>query len=129
VVCCTAKQARAFFRCNHLEIDMSFKMVAGKTNIFSVVGWDDYTKRMLYISYAYALLMLIGILTYCYVFTNMNTRLGYKDIFKTIFNTLGEAGRSLVHFPYFHFTESGIRTIGLDMCKKQAGGRYTHSIC
>jgi hypothetical protein len=108
---------------------MSFKMVAGKTNIFSLVGWDDYTRRMLYIFYAYALLMLVGILTYCYVFTNMNTRKGYKDIFKTIVDTLSEAGRGLIHFPYLHFTESGIRTIGLDMCKKQAGGMHTRSIC
>ena len=52
----------------------------------------------------------------------MNTRLRYKDIFKVVFETLGEAGRGFVYFPYIHFTDTGIRTIGLDMCKKQAGG-------
>ena len=83
---------------------------------------------MLYISYTYALLILVSILMYCYVFINMNTWLRYKNIFKTIFNTLSKAGRSLVHFPYFHFTKSGICIIGLDMCKKQVRSKYTHSI-
>jgi hypothetical protein len=108
---------------------MSFKMVAGKINLFSLIGWDENTKRKFNLSSAYAWLIRLGILTYCYVFTNMNTRQGYKVIFKDIFDTLREAGRGLIYFPHIHFTDNGIRTIGLDMCKKQASGEYMLCIC
>ena len=84
---------------------------------------------MLYISYAYALLMLISILIYCYVFTNINTWLEYKDIFKIIFNTFSKAKRSLVYFPYFYFTKFKICIISLNIYKKQAKGKYTYNIC
>ncbi|KAH8684403.1 hypothetical protein BGZ60DRAFT_165405 [Tricladium varicosporioides] len=107
IICCTAKQARAYAQCEHLEIDMSFKMVAGKTNLFSFVGWDSLSKR---------------IIPYCYAFTNWNTRPGYKVLFDLLFSTLAEAGRFIIHFPHIHQTSTGLRTIGLDMCKKQAGG-------
>jgi hypothetical protein len=34
----------------------------------------------------------------------------------------------MVHFSYIHNTEAGIKTIGVDMCKKQAGGMYTLNV-
>jgi hypothetical protein len=46
IVCCTTIQAEEFMKCQHLEIDMSFKMVAGQTNLFSLVAWDEGWKRM-----------------------------------------------------------------------------------
>jgi hypothetical protein len=46
IVLCTQKMAIAMLDCIHLEIDMSFKIVAGATNLFSLVGWDVYTKGM-----------------------------------------------------------------------------------
>lgn len=49
IVCCTALQARAYAKCEHIEMDMSFKMVAGKTNLFSLVGWDPCAKRRFYL--------------------------------------------------------------------------------
>jgi hypothetical protein len=103
---------------------MSFKMVAGKVEVFSLAGWDESSKRMLNVCCAYALLIPTGILTYCHVFTNINTRKGYYFMFRLIFTTLAEAARTIIHFPYIHGTELGLRTIGLDMCKKQAGGKY-----
>lgn len=86
---------------------MSFKMVARKINLFSLVGYDENTKCKFNL-----------FLTYCYVFTNMNTQQGYKDINKIIFDTLREARRGLIYFLYIHFTNNGIRTIGLDICKQ-----------
>jgi hypothetical protein len=125
VICCTAKQARAYAQCEHLEMDMAFKMVAGKTNLFSFTGWDPLSKRMFCIRPAYAKPILtpsLGIIPYCYAFTNWNTRVGYKVLFDLLFSTLSNAGRFIIHFPYIHQTQTGLRTIGLDMCKKQAGG-------
>ena len=43
-------------------------------------------------------------------------------MFELIFSVLAQASQSLVHWPYIHGTEQGLRTIGLDMCNKQAGG-------
>jgi hypothetical protein len=107
-------------------------MVAGKTNLFSFVGWDTETKSTQNICFAYAYLMLtslLGIIPYCYAFTNWNTRPGYKVLFDLLFTTLADAGRFIVHFPHIHQTSTGLRTIGLDMCKKQAGGEYMLDIC
>jgi hypothetical protein len=129
LVCCTQEQAKQFQYCNHLQMDMSFRMVAGKIMVFSLVGWCSRSKRMLRISLAYAVLMLAGIIPYCYAFTNLNTRSGYFQMFQMIFKQIANAGRILVHWSYLHNTLNGIKTIGLDMCKKQAGGKYMSGIC
>jgi hypothetical protein len=60
---------------------MSFKIVAGKIIVFSLVEWCSYSKRILRISLVYIVLILTGIILYCYVFTNLNTRLGYFQMF------------------------------------------------
>jgi hypothetical protein len=56
---------------------MSFRIVAGKIIVFSLVEWYSCSKHILRISLVYAILMLAGIIPYYYVFTNLNTRLGY----------------------------------------------------
>jgi hypothetical protein len=38
----------------HIEIDLSFKIVQGKINVFSILGWDEDAKRMYSICLAYA---------------------------------------------------------------------------
>ena len=126
IVCCTKQQAIQFQYCNHLQMDMSFKMIAGKTMVFSLVGWCPRAKRMLSISSAYpqhiSSWYFAGIIPYCYAFTNLNTRPGYLQLFTMIFRQIANAGQILVHFSYLHQTERGVKTIGVDMCKKQAGG-------
>ena len=54
IVCCTYAQAKAFQRVECIEMDLSFKMVQGKTNVFSIAGWDENSKRMHILCYAYA---------------------------------------------------------------------------
>jgi hypothetical protein len=44
-------------------------------------------------------------------------------MFHHIFKVLGEVGRCPVRFPHIHGGEQGIRTITVDMCKKQAPGK------
>jgi hypothetical protein len=58
-------------------MDMFFRIVAGKIIVFLLVGWCSCSKYILYISLVYAVLMLTGIIPYYYVFTNLNTWLGY----------------------------------------------------
>jgi hypothetical protein len=41
-----------------------------------------------------------------------------------VFRQIANAGQILVHFSYLHHTERGVKTIGVDMCKKQAGGEF-----
>lgn len=60
-VCCTATQAEAFLDCKHLEIDMSFKMVTGQTNLFSLISWDGSLKSKSGICVAYTLLTFQGL--------------------------------------------------------------------
>ena len=38
IICCTYAQAKAFVKVECIKMDLSFKMVAGKTNVFSIVG-------------------------------------------------------------------------------------------
>lgn len=45
-------------------------------------------------------------------------------MFSKIFQILGDVARSPIRFPYIHGGEEGIRTVTVDMCKKQAPGRY-----
>jgi hypothetical protein len=56
---------------------MSFKMVAGKIIVFLLIRWCSRSKYILYISLVYTILILVGIIPYYYIFTNLNTRLGY----------------------------------------------------
>jgi hypothetical protein len=56
---------------------MSFRIVAGKIIVFLLVRWCSCSKHILRISLVYTILILVGIIPYCYVFTNLNTRLGY----------------------------------------------------
>jgi hypothetical protein len=108
---------------------MSFRIVAGKIIVFSLVGWCSRSKHMLRISLAYAVLMLVGIIPYCYAFTNLNTRLGYFQMFQMIFKQIANTGHILVYWSYLYNTLNGIKTIGLNMCKKQVGGKYMSGIC
>lgn len=40
-----------------LEMDLSFKMVRGKTNLYSLVSWDEDTQRMFKFRHTYADIM------------------------------------------------------------------------
>lgn len=40
IVCFTDRQARAIKQAEFLEIDLSFKIVNGSTNVFSLYTWD-----------------------------------------------------------------------------------------
>lgn len=46
VLCCTDAQAKAFQQAEFLQMDMSFKMVQGNVNVFSISGWNPQTQRM-----------------------------------------------------------------------------------
>jgi hypothetical protein len=52
---------------------MSFKIIARKIIVFSLIGWYSYSKYILYISLVYTILILAGIIPYYYIFTNLNT--------------------------------------------------------
>ncbi|KAB8228235.1 uncharacterized protein BDW43DRAFT_304052 [Aspergillus alliaceus] len=113
IICCTYAQAKAFIHANYLEMDLFFKMVNGKTNVFSISSWNAQTKR---------------INTYAYAFLNLETRHAYAVMFSKIFKILGDVARSPVHFAHISpGEENEIRTITVDMCRKQAGGRFNIS--
>ena len=57
-----------------IKIDLSFKIVQGKTNLFSIAGWDKNSKRMYSLYYAYAthrLIPITGIKVWVYAFLNL----------------------------------------------------------
>jgi len=45
LICCTNTQAQEFHNAETLEMDLSFKMVAGKTSVFSISAWDEKIQR------------------------------------------------------------------------------------
>ncbi|KAL4959544.1 uncharacterized protein BDV14DRAFT_160917 [Aspergillus stella-maris] len=73
ILCCLDEQARAFQTARYLEIDLSFKMIQGKTNVFSLVGWSDEHQC---------------ILTYAYAFMNTESRAAYHILFRKVFEML-----------------------------------------
>lgn len=70
-----------------------------------------------------------GLNTYAYAFLNLETRKAYAVMFKKMFLMLGNVAREPVTFQHIHGTENGIRAITVDMCKKQAPGKFMQSIC
>jgi hypothetical protein len=60
---------------------MSFRIIIRKIIVFLLIKWCFYSKRILCIFLVYTILMLAGIILYYYVFTNLNTRLGYFQMF------------------------------------------------
>jgi hypothetical protein len=68
----------------------------------------------------------IGTLVYVYAFMNWDSRIAYKSLFTWIFKVLETTSQTVIKFPYIYNVDRGIRTIGLDMCKKQAGGMYIY---
>ena len=45
IVCCTYAQAKAFTSVQCLHMDLSFKMVQGTPNVFSLATWNEDVKR------------------------------------------------------------------------------------
>ncbi|KAI9751102.1 MAG: hypothetical protein M1835_001264, partial [Candelina submexicana] len=107
IVCCTYAQAKAFLNQACLEMDLAFKMVQGKTNVYSISGWNEDVQR---------------INVYCYAWINVETTNGYHQMFTQMFQTLAEVGRQDIQFPHIDRGENGIRTFTVDMDKKQARG-------
>lgn len=117
VICLTYAQAKAFQTAHYIEMDLAFKMIAGKINVFTIAAWSDEGNR---------------INTYAYVFINLETTEAYHKMFEKLFFHLGDVGRNPVHWAYLKQTDNaaGIRSITLDMCRKQAAGMYIgSSIC
>jgi hypothetical protein len=77
---------------------------------------------MLRICYAW-LIAITGIKVWVYAFLNLETRTAYAKMFELVFKVLGDAARSSIQFAHIH--GAGLRTATVDMCKKQAGGKYT----
>ena len=44
IICCTYEQAKLFLEVRHLEMDVAFKMVQGKTNVFSISSWNPQSQ-------------------------------------------------------------------------------------
>jgi hypothetical protein len=61
-----------------------------------------------------------------YAFLNLETRATYTKIFQLVFKVLGNTARSFIQFAHIYGT--GLRTAIVNICKKQAGGKYTLSI-
>ncbi|KAJ5110975.1 hypothetical protein N7532_001510 [Penicillium argentinense] len=70
-------------------------------------------------------LIICWLNTYVYAFMNLETRAAYRVLFEKIFKTLGDVGRKPVQWAYQLGGDDscdGIRTVTVDMCKKQAPG-------
>lgn len=53
ILCSTDALLRDLHNAKFVQMDLSFKNVAGKPNIFSIVGWDEVTQRKLCICRPY----------------------------------------------------------------------------
>ncbi|RKF71472.1 hypothetical protein GcM3_101022 [Golovinomyces cichoracearum] len=62
--------------------------------------------------------------TYFCAFINTDTRESYATMFKEIFRVLDDVGRFSVQVGHIHHTEDALRTVTVDMCNKQASGKF-----
>jgi hypothetical protein len=109
-------------------MDLAFKMIQGKTNVFTMSGWNERAGRKTSTSYLYMYYtnLSIELNTYLYAFMNLETRDSYRVLFEKAFKILGDVGREPTKWAYQLGHDDlceGIRTITVDMCKKQAPGR------
>jgi hypothetical protein len=58
-----------------------------------------------------------------YAFLNLEIRAIYIKMFELVFKVLGNTARLSIKFVYIYGT--GLCTAIVDICKKQAGGKYT----
>jgi hypothetical protein len=61
-----------------------------------------------------------------YAFLNLETRAIYIKMFQLVFKVLGNTAYLSIQFVHIYGTR--LRTAIVNMCKKQAGGKYTLSI-
>jgi len=86
IICCTDAQAQEFHNAKTLEMDVSFKMVAGQTSVFGISAWNETIQRKhilpLFLTSSLLKEEFTGIHTYIYAFTNVDTRWGYAVMLK-----------------------------------------------
>ena len=66
----------------------------GKTNLFLIIGWDENSKHIYILCYAYAiyrLTLITGIKVWVYAFFNLKTHAIYTKMFKLVFKVLSDA--------------------------------------
>ncbi|OJD12483.1 hypothetical protein ACJ73_09344, partial [Blastomyces percursus] len=113
IICFTYEQAKLFTSAQCIEMDLAFKMIKGSVNVFSITGWSEIENTTL---------------IYAYVFTNIETRKSYAEMFISLFKLLGQVARTTIQFSHIH--GDGLQTVTVDMCKKQAPGfgDFLHSL-
>lgn len=110
IICCTYEQAKAFQKQQHIEMDLAFKTVNGKTMVYSIAAYNSDARQ---------------INTYAYVYINLEKPWTYKILFQRLFQILGDVGRKPIIWAYqngLSDSSPGIRTVTLDMSKSQARG-------
>lgn len=46
VICCTYEQAKLFQSVRYIEMDLAFKMVSGKIDVFAIASWNAEANRI-----------------------------------------------------------------------------------
>ena len=83
----------------YIKIDLLFKIVWGKMNVFLIIGWDNNSKYIYILCYAYTMYRLIyitGIKVWVYAFLNLETYAVYIKMFELVFKVLGNAARLFI---------------------------------
>ncbi|ORY59939.1 uncharacterized protein BCR38DRAFT_412156 [Pseudomassariella vexata] len=106
IICCTQKQAELWKYEKFLQVDLSYKMIKGDTNLFSFAGENKDIGR---------------IITYIYCFTNWDSREAYAVIFQEIFRIVADITGEPIKGHHLN-GGIGIQAVTLDMCPKQAPG-------
>jgi hypothetical protein len=117
IICCTYEQAKLFQAVQYIEMDLAFKMVHGKTNVFTIASYNQNADK---------------INTYVYAYMNIERTEAYRILFERVFQVLGDVGRNPKQWAYQHGSNDnapGIRAVTLDICNKQAHGRSRSHLC
>jgi hypothetical protein len=51
IICCSYDQAKLFQDQKHIQMDLAFKMVQGKTRTFTIAGWNRDTRSTIHLRY------------------------------------------------------------------------------
>ena len=80
-------------------MDLLFKMVQGKTNLFLITRWDENSKHihtLCHVYTIYGLIPIIGIEVYIYAFFNLKTCAIYTKMFQLVFKVLSNAAQLFI---------------------------------
>ncbi|CAB4403556.1 unnamed protein product [Rhizophagus irregularis] len=113
IICTTSEQLSEWMKCDHFQIDLSFKHIVGEMNKFEVNHYSNQHNL---------------ILTFARIFTNHATIVAYQRIFKALFDLIYQLTGLTLKFNHIHKTGWSCIIADLDIAQAKGLGIVLNDI-